>query len=84
MKIDLITRQLYTDSGLFLKKLHCPKKIRNSDLETQDGKLNCSVCSDSILDTAGMSDSELEDIVKGNPQQCLKIDLNQENLSFLK
>ena len=83
MKIDLLSRKLYTDSGTFLKKLHCPKKIKNSDLETQNGKLNCTICSRSILDTAGMDDSKLLEVMKNHPQQCLKIDLNQQNLKIL-
>ena len=83
MKIDLLTRKLYTDSGKFLKKLHCPKKVRNSDLETQNGKLNCSVCSQAILDTDGMSDPDLLEVLNNKPRQCVKIDLNQSNLKIL-
>ena len=82
MKIDLINQKLYTDSGIFLKELKCPKKIRNSDLEKLDGKLNCSVCSRQIVDTNSARDYEILEVLKKEPQTCLKIDLNQKNLGF--
>jgi hypothetical protein len=34
MKYNLITNQLYTDNGTFLKKLHCPLAKQGEELQT--------------------------------------------------
>ncbi len=84
MKIDLVTRKLYTDSGVLIKELYCPLKVSYSQLnKDSSGKLNCSECSKSILETANLEDTTLLTIMEKNPAQCVKIDLNQSNLKIL-
>ena len=84
MKIDLVTRKLYTDIGAFIKELDCSLKVSYSQLDKDSsGKLNCSECSKSILDTAHMKDAKLLKIIEKKPGQCVKIDLYQSNLKIL-
>jgi hypothetical protein len=84
MKLDLVTRKLYTQSGDLIKELYCPLKVRFSQLiMNSGGNFNCNRCSKSVLETANLKEDELLKILKNNPDQCLKIDLNQSNLDII-
>ena len=83
MKLNLETKELFTDDGLFLKSLHCPRNIKFSQLtKSKDNKFCCTTCNETIIPTAGMEEDELLKILKTNPHQCLKVNLNQSNLSI--
>lgn len=85
MKINLETKKLFTEDGIFLKQLSCPKKIGSSQLlEQGPGKLKCTSCNEEILDTADLDENELVKILEINPLQCLKVNLNQSNLKILR
>jgi hypothetical protein len=84
MKYNPITKEIYTDADTFLKKLHCPfsklwKELSQTDL--LEGKM-CDQCQKTVFDTALLSDNELLNLVSQQPSTCLKVDLNQNNLTL--
>lgn len=84
MKYNPITKELYTDSGTFLKKLHCPLAKQWEELQPTDylkGKM-CDQCNKTVFDTALLSDTELQHLINNQPHSCLKVDLSQENLTI--
>ncbi len=86
MKINLMTKEIYTDDGTFIKKLECPYKMKWSEMQKLDNNTKarkCLTCSDSVIDTAFFSDEELLEMVARNPKLCVKIDLNQPNVEIL-
>mgnify|MGYP000013992793 CR=1 FL=1 len=84
MILNPITNELFSDSGILIKKLECPYKIAWKDLEVINKvSRNCSVCDHLILDTAFFNDEELLELVNTNPATCFKININQENLKIL-
>lgn len=85
MKLDLNTKELFTDEGNFLKVLECPKKVQASELKKLSAdSYKCSFCDHIILETAGLTDEQLQQILKKDPQQCLKVNINQSNLKIRK
>ena len=84
MKFDPITKDIYTDKGEFIKRMNCPYRISWDNLEATNSTMRkCSVCDHSIVDTENISDDDLLNMVKQNPNTCLKIDLNQNNIKLL-
>ncbi|MCH6199022.1 hypothetical protein MMU07_05515 [Aquiflexum sp. LQ15W] len=83
MKFDPITKDVFTDQGEFIKQLYCPYKMNWAALEgTDSNRRKCSNCDHFIINTEHLGDSELLKMVKQNPEVCLKIDLNQDNVKL--
>jgi hypothetical protein len=82
MKYNPITQELYTDAGVFLKKLHCPLAKRWEQLDPTSGVYakTCSTCNKPVYDTSLLADSELQAMLQNAPETCLKVDFNQQNL----
>ena len=86
MKYDPINKHLYTDNGILIKRLHCPLKVKWNELKYNyiNNKNNlCKHCDKSIIDTSQLPDKKLYNMVKENPDLCLKIDLNNNNIKFI-
>ena len=86
MQFNPLTNILYTDSGKFLKKLACPFDIQWNGLAINPNnpkRRPCSKCERYIIDTATYSDQELIDLIEQEPDTCLKIDLNQNNITMI-
>jgi len=83
MEFNPITQTLFTNEGQFVKKLHCPYGVRWDGLMEAHGSphRSCSVCQHPILDTAAMSDAELLSKLRSAPDTCLKVELDQPNLT---
>jgi hypothetical protein len=84
MKYNPTTQELFTDNGTFLKKLNCPLSKQWEELHPTNllkGKM-CDQCHRAVYDTAQFSDEQLSDLLRNEPHTCLKIDLNQENLTI--
>lgn len=81
MQIDPVTSKLFTDTGRFLKKLHCPRQKTWNSLHPTDvpGTRHCADCSNTVHDTAAMTDEDLIAILKTDPHACLKISFTQAN-----
>ncbi len=83
MQIDPRTDNLFTDTGRFLKKLHCPRQKTWDSLYSTEipGTRHCADCSNSVHDTAAMTDQDLVDLLEANPHACLKVSFSQANCS---
>ena len=85
MRFNPITKEIFSDSGQFIKQLNCPlKKNYASLLKSNEGnKIICDTCNHEIIDSSKLDDKMLIELVKQNPGTCLKIDLNQDNIKLL-
>ena len=82
MILDLLNSHLYTDSGNFIKALHCPKKVSWGSLVTDQNSASvCKECSRIIHDTSKLSDEDVCDIVRENPSACFALSPTQSNVS---
>lgn len=84
LKYNPQTGELFTDDGTFLKRLHCPFSKNWEDLIQSDllkGRL-CDQCQRTVLDTSLFEDEVLRQVITSDPQTCLKVDLNQSNLTI--
>jgi hypothetical protein len=84
MRFNPITKEIFSDSGQFIKQLNCPlKKNWNSLLTSNEShKKICDTCNHEIINSAKLDDKQLIEIVKQNPNTCLKIDFNQHNIKI--
>jgi hypothetical protein len=84
VKYDPINKEVYTDKGEFVKRLFCPYKINWDQLAVTSGNnRTCTTCNHLIIDTAYVSDDELLQMLQQNPNTCLKLELNQPNLTVI-
>lgn len=84
MKFDPLTKKVYSDKDEFVKTMNCPYKMSWDQLEVTNSSFRkCSSCDHLIVDTEGLSDDQLLKIVRQNPETCLKIDLNQQNVKII-
>jgi len=85
MKFDPTNRTLFTDEGVFVKRLHCPLRMRWSQLRPQEMSQHrrCEECQHQVLDTAAMSDAEISAAVRADPETCLSISPRQANVSII-
>lgn len=84
MKLNPSNKELYTDSGTFLKRLHCPVSVMWKDLmEKVSNTRACSHCDKTIYDTEHLSDAEIEHLLTQDPQACLKVSFNQDNVKIV-
>lgn len=84
MKFNPITKDVFSNSGQFIKQLNCPlKKNWDSLLNSKESHNKiCDTCKHEIIDTSKVSDNELIEIIKQNSDTCLKIDLSQDNIKI--
>jgi hypothetical protein len=84
MKYNPIAQELHTDNGMFLKRLHCPlaKQWEQLDITSPAMAKTCTTCNKAVYETSLLTDSELQDMLRKAPETCLKIDLNQSNLTI--
>jgi len=84
MKFDPITKDIYTDKNEFVKTMNCPYKMNWDKLERTNSTFRkCSNCDHLIVDTEIVTDDDLLKMVRQNPNTCLKIDLNQQNIKIV-
>ena len=85
MKFNPITKTLFTNEGILIKKLHCPYGVKWDDLSTQQETSNryCNICEKNIIDTDNLSDNAVINIVKSNPEVCLKISMDNQNIRII-
>lgn len=82
MQFDPVTKLLYTDEGVLIKKLRCPIGATLGDLERalQTGIARCRHCEHQIHSTNGLSDGAVLSMVRANPGTCLSVNLSQTNI----
>lgn len=85
MKFDPETKELFTDSGEFIKVLHCPRKMRWEQLAISEVSPHrtCEACDHPVFDTAAMSDEDVLATVRADPSTCLCIRASQENVTLI-
>lgn len=85
MIFKLTTKELLSNSGALIKKLDCPYLAKWQDMNRIDGTPDrvCSTCDKTIFDTEAMSDNEVIHLTNKNPNACLKVNLNQDNISVI-
>ena len=82
MIFKLATKELFSNKGAFIKKLHCPYHIKWQELDSfkSSAHKTCSLCKKTIYNSTDMNESQVVDLVARDPEACLKIDLNQNNI----
>jgi hypothetical protein len=84
MKIDPSDASLYTDSGEFLKTLHCPFDSRWERMKfTTPGVRTCDTCSRTVHDTSPITDAQLVELLHRDPEACLMVSPLQENCTVV-
>jgi hypothetical protein len=84
MQFDPITKYVYSDNGTFLKKMYCPYNVNWMELDSSNSSYRkCSKCDHSIVDSKYLDDMDLVRLIENNPNTCLRIDLNQENIKIV-
>jgi len=82
MLFKFTTKELFSNKGDFIKKLHCPFHIKWQELNDFKGVTNkaCNICKKTIYNSINMSDQQIIDLVARDSEACLKISLNQNNI----
>ena len=85
MKFNPITKNLFTDNNVLIKKINCPFYIRWSGLPMTkaDGVRRCDLCEKNITDTYGLTDEVVAEMVRLDSTICLKVNLNQANIKVV-
>jgi hypothetical protein len=82
MIFKFATKELFSDKGVFIKKLHCPYHIKWQKLNNFKDTAHraCNICDKTIYNSINMNDQQIVDLVAREPKACLKISLNQSNV----
>lgn len=85
MKFNPLTKQLFTNDGRLIKRLHCPFRLDWRKLAATENPAarHCGICEHRVTDTAMLTEEELLELLSENPSACLKVDLNQPNLTII-
>lgn len=87
MIFDPMTNALYGSNGNLIKTMNCPIALRLSDLEQQSNDSPdryCHVCKETVVGINDLSDAEVWEKVKANPDICLFATSDAKNVIFLK
>ena len=79
MKFDSNSNTIYTDSGQFIKKMNCPKKVNWENMKITENviKRSCDVCNKAVFDTEFLTDEEVLFLARKDPKSCFRIILNR-------
>ena len=85
MILNKNTKELFTDRGEFIKRMHCPFKKQWAELYKTESSLTrlCTECGKAVLDTQKFSDRELLNLINRNPETCLRVNSIQSNLTVI-
>lgn len=86
MKFNPITKTLYTDDNKLIKKMYCPyPSLQWSDLASMDGTMDrfCDICESNVVETKDYTDEALSELLQKDPETCLKIDWDQNNIRIV-
>ena len=87
MKFNPITNSLYTNENQLIKKMHCPyPSLQWSDLTQIERSMDrfCEICEHNVAETKDYSDEALLKLLQEDPETCLKVDWNQENIRIVR
>lgn len=81
MKFNPTTKQLFTNEGVLIKKLHCPYEVKWDSLGTVASRQRyCGFCDKNIIDIVHLDDKAVLAIVAQDPSACLKLDIRDPNI----
>ncbi len=83
MKFNPFTKTLYTNDDKVIKKMFCPyTNLQWDDLSAIEDSDNrfCEICESNVIETEGMSDDVLYELLQREPDTCLKINMNTNNI----
>jgi hypothetical protein len=64
--------------------MHCPYSVNWMKLDsTNITYRKCSKCDHLIVDSKYLDDMDIVNLIESNPNACLRIDLNQENIKIV-
>jgi hypothetical protein len=84
MKFNPNTRQLFTNEGVLIKRLHCPRGVKWRELRHSDSiQKYCYFCEKNIIDIQNFDDEAVLAIAMQDTSVCLKLDLNDSNIRII-
>ena len=86
MKYVVKEMKLYTDDDRLIKRLECPLKKEWKNLlkiESEDAKRRCCECDKNVLDISMMSDARALIIAEYDPNVCLHVHSDAENVEWI-
>jgi len=75
MKCKVDTKEVFTDKGVFIKKMQCPIVVDWDKMMPGKNEMEriCSQCNKSVLNTDFLSDEEVLFLLSKKPETCIKI-----------
>jgi len=65
-------KKIYQDNVL-LKEIHCPKKMKQSDLQKKGKDFICLSCNKRIINTDHLAEDELVSLLQKDKNTCLSV-----------
>ena len=85
-EFDPVHRMIRDARGRILKRVNCPRlKSWNRLAASGDNQVTeryCDSCDRAVLDTALMTGEEVVDAVTADPEICIRIRLDQDNVEI--
>ena len=78
-------KHLYSDAGVYLKKLSCPKQPSWEGMaphEEPHSKM-CAFCEKKVTSVSQLTDAEVQRLLASDPQACLMVDLGADNIRMV-
>ncbi|MDB2454328.1 hypothetical protein N9X02_11705 [Planktomarina temperata] len=76
MTLKIRDDEVYDQNGIWLKTISCPKKLAMRDLdEGSQGNYSCIFCEKTIHNTDIMTEKQIVELSKQQPDVCLSINL---------
>ncbi|MDC0135435.1 hypothetical protein OAI26_02010 [Sulfitobacter sp.] len=84
MTLKVKDNEIYDQNGDWLKSISCPKKLTKRDLDVGlQGNYSCKICEKTIYNTDIMSEQQIVDLTKEQPDVCLSINLKNPLFEFV-
>lgn len=76
MTLKIRDGHIYDENGELLKKMACPKPVSYRDMKRiSDQASMCGECDRVVHNTDFMSESDIVNLLKDDPETCLKISI---------
>ncbi len=89
MKINPITKELFTDEDELITQLYCPNNVRWDEQIVQEGNVGkdlnplCAECDREIVDASNYRDHEVLQMIRANEKRCIKLNLESGNVKVI-
>jgi hypothetical protein len=79
------TKHLYSDAGVFLKKLSCPKQPEwcGMTLHDEPHTKMCAFCDKKVTSVSHLTEIEVQHLLAKDPNACLMVDLEADNIRMV-